>query len=134
MIGLGLAAIQGFMMHVCSRRFTGTQFALLSSLAAVPRVILVAQAGVVAQYVGWPGFFLFSVTLAIPGLLLLTRYDFWMKSSDAKAKTQVPSWDRAIIAFFLVGLIAISIDSVAKWGAAAVGIALLLGFLKPKHA
>ena len=66
LIGMGVAAISAFMMNVCSRQFTGTQFALLSSLTAVSRVVLVAQAGNLAQWLGWSGFFVFSVTLALP--------------------------------------------------------------------
>jgi len=147
MIGLGVAAIQGFMMHVCSRQFTGTQFALLSSLAAVPRVILVSEAGTVAQHFGWPGFFLFSVTLALPGLLLLTRYDRWTTHGGQSTKARISVWDSVTIGLFVLGLVAIASEPVwsalsrvaagsviVQVGVGAVILALLSGFIKPKDA
>lgn len=69
--GLGTAAFVGFMAALTDRRFTATQYALLSSLMGVPRVIASAPTGWLAQWLGWPGFFLLCTLIAIPGLLLL---------------------------------------------------------------
>jgi PAT family beta-lactamase induction signal transducer AmpG len=69
--GMGTAAFVGFMAALTDRRFTATQYALLSSLMGVPRVLLAAPTGWLAQAMGWPGFFLLCVVIAIPGLLLL---------------------------------------------------------------
>lgn len=69
--GMGTAAFVGFMAALTDRRFTATQYALLSSLMGVPRVLLAAPTGWLAQVLGWPGFFLLCVLIAIPGLLLL---------------------------------------------------------------
>ena len=69
--GMGTAAFVGFMAALTDRRFTATQYALLSSLMGVPRVLLSAPTGWLAQTLGWPGFFLLCVLIAIPGLLLL---------------------------------------------------------------
>lgn len=69
--GMGTAAFVGFMAALTDRRFTATQYALLSSLMGVPRVLLAAPTGWLAQVLGWPGFFLLCVVIAIPGLLLL---------------------------------------------------------------
>lgn len=69
--GMGTAAFVGFMGALTDRRFTATQYALLSSLMGVPRVLLAAPTGWLAQWLGWPGFFLFCALIAIPGLLLL---------------------------------------------------------------
>jgi PAT family beta-lactamase induction signal transducer AmpG len=71
--GMGTAAFVGFMAALTDRRFTATQYALLSSLMGVPRVLLSAPTGWLAQMLGWPGFFLLCVLIAIPGLLLLRR-------------------------------------------------------------
>ena len=62
--GMGTAALT-------DRRFTATQYALLSSLMGVPRVLLSAPTGWLAQTLGWSGFFLLCVLIAIPGLMLL---------------------------------------------------------------
>jgi PAT family beta-lactamase induction signal transducer AmpG len=69
--GLGTAAFVGFMAALTDRRFTATQYALLSSLMGVPRVLASAPTGWLAQWLGWPGFFLMCTLIAIPGLLLL---------------------------------------------------------------
>lgn len=69
--GMGTAAFVGFMAALTDRRFTATQYALLSSLMGVPRVLLSAPTGWLAQALGWSGFFLLCVVIAIPGLLLL---------------------------------------------------------------
>jgi len=69
--GMGTAAFVGFMAALTDRRFTATQYALLSSLMGVPRVLLSAPTGWLAQTLGWSGFFLLCVLIAIPGLLLL---------------------------------------------------------------
>ncbi|MDP3135536.1 MAG: MFS transporter, partial [Burkholderiaceae bacterium] len=69
--GLGTAAFVGFMAALTDRRFTATQYALLSSLMGVPRVLASAPTGWLAQWLGWPGFFLLCTLIAIPGLLLL---------------------------------------------------------------
>lgn len=69
--GMGTAAFVGFMAALTDRRFTATQYALLSSLMGVPRVLLSAPTGWLAQMLGWSGFFLLCVLIAIPGLLML---------------------------------------------------------------
>jgi MFS transporter, PAT family, beta-lactamase induction signal transducer AmpG len=69
--GLGTAAFVAFLMSCCNPSFSATQFALLSSLMAVSRDILVAPAGTLAAAIGWNSFFLLTLAAALPGLLLL---------------------------------------------------------------
>ena len=77
--GLGLVsgALTAYMMTMCNKRFSATQFALLSSLMAASRDILVSPAGKVAESVGWPTFFLITVGAGIPCLLLLPFIAPW---------------------------------------------------------
>lgn len=75
--GLGTAAFVAFLMSLCNPVFSATQFALLSSLMAVSRDILVAPAGEVAKSTGWSLFFLITLVAAVPGLLLLPRFAPW---------------------------------------------------------
>jgi PAT family beta-lactamase induction signal transducer AmpG len=77
--GLGLvsAALTAYMMTMCNKRFSATQFALLSSLMAASRDILVSPAGKIAESVGWPTFFLVTVFAGIPCLLLLPFIAPW---------------------------------------------------------
>jgi PAT family beta-lactamase induction signal transducer AmpG len=77
--GLGLvsAALTAYMMTMCNKRFSATQFALLSSLMAASRDILVSPAGKVAESLGWPTFFVITVVAGIPCLLLLPFIAPW---------------------------------------------------------
>jgi PAT family beta-lactamase induction signal transducer AmpG len=78
-LGLVTAGMTAYLMSMCNKRFTATQFALLSSLMAASRDILVAPAGKIAESVGWPGFFLITVVLAVPPLLLLPFIAPWSR-------------------------------------------------------
>lgn len=69
--GLGTAAFMALVMSLCNPRFTATQFALISALAAVGRVFVGPAAGYMVEAVGWAEFFLWTVVFAIPGLILL---------------------------------------------------------------
>jgi PAT family beta-lactamase induction signal transducer AmpG len=79
--GLGLvsAGMTAYIMEMCNKRFTATQFALLSSLMAASRDILVAPGGKLVESIGWPGFFLLTVAMAIPPLLLLPFIAPWSR-------------------------------------------------------
>ena len=76
-VGLVTAGMLAFMMSVTNKRFSATQFALLSSLAAASRDVLVAPAGKLADSLGWPGFWLLSVAAIIPALVLLPLVAPW---------------------------------------------------------
>jgi Arabinose efflux permease len=69
--GMGTSAYVAYMASQTNKRFTATQYALLSSCMGVPRVILAAPAGWLAGLVGWPLFFFGCAVVAMPGLLLL---------------------------------------------------------------
>ena len=69
--GMGTAAFLALLMSLCSQRFTATQFALLSAFASVGRVWVGPVAGVLAETIGWPTFFVVSTLLALPALVML---------------------------------------------------------------
>jgi PAT family beta-lactamase induction signal transducer AmpG len=71
--GMGTAAFVAFLMSLCNQRFTATQYALLSAFASVGRVWVGPLAGVLAQSIGWPTFFVVSTLAALPALALLWR-------------------------------------------------------------
>ena len=75
--GMGTAAFVAFLMSLCNQRFTATQYALLSAFAAVGRVWVGPLAGVLAESIGWPSFFVLSTVLAAPALLMLV----WLRDS-----------------------------------------------------
>ncbi|RJP36409.1 MAG: MFS transporter [Desulfobacteraceae bacterium] len=72
--GMGTAAFVAFMAMMTDKRFTATQYALLSSLMGVPRVLAAAPTGYLAGYIGWESFFIFCTVIAIPGLLILFKF------------------------------------------------------------
>ncbi|MDX2103425.1 MAG: MFS transporter [Alphaproteobacteria bacterium] len=69
--GLGSAAFVAYLSSLCSVAFTATQYALLSSLAAVGRTTLSAGSGGLVDALGWVPFFGISLAAALPGLILL---------------------------------------------------------------
>jgi len=70
--GLGTASFVGLLMALCRQRFSATQFALLSALSAVGRTYLAGPlTPPLVAYLDWPGFFLLTVVIAVPGLVLL---------------------------------------------------------------
>ena len=72
--GMGTAAYAAFMASITDKRFTATQYALLSSLMGVPRVMASAPTGYLAKQMGWEAFFIACALAAAPGLLLLLKF------------------------------------------------------------
>jgi PAT family beta-lactamase induction signal transducer AmpG len=75
--GLVTAVFVALLMSLSSKRFSATQFALLSSLMSAARDILVAPAGGIAEATGWPLFFLLTLAAGLPALLLLPFVTPW---------------------------------------------------------
>ncbi|MBP6902416.1 MAG: MFS transporter [Burkholderiaceae bacterium] len=75
--GMGTAAFLAFLMSLTQQRFTATQFAMLSAFASVGRVWVGPLAGVLAESIGWPAFFIVSTVVALPALLLL----WWLRAT-----------------------------------------------------
>lgn len=69
--GMGTAAYAAYMASITNKQFTATQYALLTALMGIPRVILASPTGKMAELMGWEGFFIFCTVVALPGLLLL---------------------------------------------------------------
>jgi PAT family beta-lactamase induction signal transducer AmpG len=76
-VGLGTAAFVAFIAHTTHPLYTATQFALFTSLAAVPRTFANAGTGWLVEWLGWELFFLLCFVLAIPGMLLLIKVAPW---------------------------------------------------------
>ncbi len=75
--GMGTAAFVAFMASITNKKFTATQYALLTSLMGIPRVMASAPTGFLAKNFGWEGFFIFCTLIAIPGMLLLFKFAPW---------------------------------------------------------
>jgi PAT family beta-lactamase induction signal transducer AmpG len=82
-VGLGTAAFVAFIAGATNPLYTATQYALFSSLAAVPRTVINSGAGWLVEQMGWFQFFLLCAVLAVPGMLLLQRVAPWRKYDAA---------------------------------------------------
>jgi len=83
--GMGTSAFLAFLMSLCNQRFTATQFALLSAFASVGRVWVGPLAGVLAESIGWPSFFVVAALLALPALAIL-----WVLRDSVRALDAAP--------------------------------------------
>jgi len=85
-VGLGTAAFVAFIARATNPLYTATQFALFTSLAAVPRTFINATTGVLVEHMGWVGFFGLCAALAVPGMLLLVKVAPWGAAGAATAR------------------------------------------------
>lgn len=86
--GMGTAAYVAFMASMTDKRFTATQYALLTSLMGIPRVLASAPTGYIAKHLGWENFFLFCTFAAVPGIFLLLKCAPWNQEHDSNLTTQ----------------------------------------------
>lgn len=84
-VGLGTAAFVAFIARATHPVYTATQFALFTSLAAVPRTFVNAATGWLVEWMGWMSFFLLCVALALPGMALLVKVAPWRANNEATA-------------------------------------------------
>lgn len=81
--GLGQAAYATYMAIQTSKRFTATQYALLTSLMGVPGVFAASMTGYMSKFLGWNLFYMFCSLIALPGLLLLFMIAPWNTANEA---------------------------------------------------
>ncbi|MEW6417060.1 MAG: MFS transporter [Nitrospirota bacterium] len=81
--GMGTAAFVSLLMAMCNHRYTATQYALLSSLAALGRIFIAPTSGYLVESIGWPGFFFITFLTALPGLWLL----WWLRNEVSDLKS-----------------------------------------------
>lgn len=84
-VGLGTAAFVSFIARTTNPAYTATQFALFTSLAALPRTFANAATGFIVEAVGWEIFFLLCYALAIPGMILLIKIAPWNENGEKPA-------------------------------------------------
>jgi PAT family beta-lactamase induction signal transducer AmpG len=75
--GMGTGAFGVLLLRLTEKRFSATQFAMLSSLFTIPRVLAGPPAGVLADALGWRDFFVLTVFTGVPGLMMLARVAPW---------------------------------------------------------
>ena len=83
--GMGTSAFVAYMASLTHKKFTATQYALLSSLMGVPRTFASAPTGFMVKAWGWEPFFIGCALIAIPGMLLLMKVAPWHSTIASKA-------------------------------------------------
>ena len=83
--GLGSASFVAYLSVLCKKEFSGTQYALLSSIMGLARTFLSSPSGFIVESLGWSYFFVLSTIFGLPGLIIL----FWMKRKFP-IKMQIP--------------------------------------------
>jgi AmpG-related permease len=76
-VGLGTTAFVAYIARTTHPAYTATQFALFTSLMAVPRTFTNATTGWLVEQMGWYAFFLLCALLAVPGMVLLVKVAPW---------------------------------------------------------
>ena len=83
--GMGGTVFVAFLSGLCSKKYSATQYALLTSLMAVSVSVVAARSGVWAEQMGgYVNFFLYTGVLMIPALVLLL---FIMKGQKNEDRT-----------------------------------------------
>jgi PAT family beta-lactamase induction signal transducer AmpG len=85
-VGLGTVAYVAYIARATNPRFTATQFALFTSLSAVPRTVVNASTGWIVAQTGWFNFFLICTLLALPGMALLLRVAPWHERAGTEVR------------------------------------------------
>lgn len=70
--GMGAASLVGYLGTLCNREYTATQYALLSSAATLANSTIVVYSGTLVEKMGWNNFFIFTIILSLPALLIFT--------------------------------------------------------------
>ncbi|MBA4349405.1 MAG: muropeptide transporter AmpG, partial [Thermodesulfovibrio sp.] len=82
--GMGTAAFVALLMAMCNQRFSATQYALLSSIAALGRIFISPTSGFLVESLGWASFFFITAIVALPGLWML----WWLRNEIAGLKKE----------------------------------------------
>jgi PAT family beta-lactamase induction signal transducer AmpG len=112
------------LLRLTQKRFSATQYALLSSLFSIPRVLAGPPAGLLADALGWRDFFVLTLGAGVPGLLMLRRFVPWGQREpllDLPAPPRVGRLSRAGIAARALSA------AVVCWLAALLAMAALAG-------
>ena len=81
--GMGTAAFVALLMALCDPRYTATQFAMLTAVAALGRVLAGPPSGLMVESLGWPLFYFISFIIAVPAILILTNKQRLVARLDA---------------------------------------------------
>jgi PAT family beta-lactamase induction signal transducer AmpG len=85
-LGVHGTSLLAFLASLTSARYTATQYAVLSSIYALPGKLLMGTSGIVVDHIGYPSFFVYTASLSIPALVLL----YFVARSTSARKAAAP--------------------------------------------
>jgi len=88
-LGVHGTSLIAFLSSLTTARYTATQYAVLSSIYALPGKMLMGFSGFVVDVTGYPLFFVYTAALSLPGLMLL--YYLFKKSSEIDQSSVSPA-------------------------------------------
>jgi PAT family beta-lactamase induction signal transducer AmpG len=80
--GLGTAAFLAFLMSICEKRFSATQYAVLSALFRVSGIMAGAASGFLTAHMGFAQYFLLTFFLSLPALALVGYARKWIPTDQ----------------------------------------------------
>jgi MFS transporter, PAT family, beta-lactamase induction signal transducer AmpG len=128
--GLGQGAFGVLLLRLTQKRFSATQYALLSSLFTIPRILAGPPAGLLAATIGWRDFFVLTLFAGIPGMLMLSRFVPW-SVRDPQFHVIEPRRGRPLgrgelwVASLVAGLLALAIGALTLGSLEAMNAARL---------
>lgn len=96
-IGLGAAAFSAFVSNIANKKYSATQYALLTSLMALSATVLSAPSGWLAEKLGWTAYFVVCVALTIPGFILLYKVGPYAEKNPQPAMDQPVDPDQTTV-------------------------------------
>jgi PAT family beta-lactamase induction signal transducer AmpG len=70
--GMSTIALMAFLTSLCHERYSATQFACLSALAAIGRVFVGPLAGIMVEHLGWVSFYGWASLMCFPAIIVLS--------------------------------------------------------------
>lgn len=111
--GMGTSAFVALLMTLCNRSFSASQFAFLSALSAIGRVYVGPVSGWLVNDYGWADFYLFTVVVSLPGLIILLlcrdTLNYTQKTDSFMPRTSYAKeyrWVLRLLALGAIGLLA----------------------------
>lgn len=83
--GMGTTAFLALLIGLCRRGFAATQYALLSSVASLGRILVSPTSGYVVESLGWVYFYLITFFVALPGIVLIFLIKDIIESTEEKS-------------------------------------------------
>ncbi|MDP1574697.1 MAG: AmpG family muropeptide MFS transporter [Coxiellaceae bacterium] len=69
--GLATVAFIVFLMQLCDKRYTATQYALFSAFASLGRIFIGPVSAVLVDHIGWVDFYIVSSLVGLPALVIM---------------------------------------------------------------